>query len=165
MNRRKFLTTLGGTAAAARTGFAGDARPAENISKFSKALVPTRAITGGPKHHWFGYYDKLEFDPSNRFVLGNEVCFRTSHPTRDGPDPVGMVDLEDGDRWIELGKSDAWGWQQGCMLQWRPGSATEVIWNDREGDRFVSRITNVHTGETRTLPRPIYALSPDGNGP
>ncbi len=73
-----------------------------------------------------------------------------------------MVDIEDGDKWIELGKSDAWGWQQGCMLQWRPGSDSEVIWNDREKDKFVSRIKDVKTGEVRTLPRPVYALSPDG---
>ena len=47
------------------------------------------------------------------------------------------------------------------MLQWRPGSSTEVIWNDREGDRFISRILNIETGERR-LAHPVYALSPDG---
>ena len=40
-----------------------------------------------------------------------------------------LVDLEDNDRWIKLGKSRAWGWQQGCMLQWRPGFATQVVYN------------------------------------
>ena len=30
----------------------------------SKQYIPTRFITKGTKHHWFGYYDKLEFDPS-----------------------------------------------------------------------------------------------------
>jgi hypothetical protein len=37
-----------------------------------------------------------------------------------------------------------------------------VIWNDREGDRFVSRILNVFTGEMRTVPWTVYTLSPDG---
>jgi hypothetical protein len=46
---------------------------------------------------------------------------------------VGMIDLQDEDRWTELGTSVAWGWQQGCMLQFIPGSASEVIWNDRHG--------------------------------
>ena len=33
-------------------------------------LAPVRAITKGPKFHWFGYYDKFQFDPTNRYVLG-----------------------------------------------------------------------------------------------
>lgn len=48
------------------------------------------------------------------------------------------------------------------MLQWIPGSASKVIWNDRERDRFVSRIIDVATRETHTLPAPVYALSPNG---
>jgi hypothetical protein len=73
-----------------------------------------------------------------------------------------MVDLQDGDRWIELGQSNAWCWQQGCMLQWRPGNSHEVVWNDREGDRFVCRIMDAQTRKSRTIPSPIYTLSPDG---
>jgi hypothetical protein len=124
--------------------------------------VPIRAITRGPKFHWFGYYDKLEFDPTNRYVLSNEVSFEHRTPTADDVINVGMVDLHDNDKWIELGQSNAWGWQQGCMLQWRPGSRNEVVWNDREGDRHVCRILNVETGERRTIPSPIYALAADG---
>jgi hypothetical protein len=73
-----------------------------------------------------------------------------------------MVDLQDSDRWIELGTSRSWCWQQGCMLQWRPQSQTEVIWNDRQGDRFVCHVLDIETGKERTLPHPIYTLSPDG---
>jgi hypothetical protein len=124
--------------------------------------VPTRFITHGPKHHWFGYYDKLEFDPSGRYVLSNEVDFEGRSPNENDVIKVGMVDLENNDEWIELGESNAWGWQQGCMLQFIPGSETDVIWNDREGDQFVSHIMNIKTREKRTLPFPIYALSPDG---
>lgn len=133
-----------------------------DILKYSEYFVPTRAITSGPKYHWFGYYDKLQFDPTNRFVLSNQVSFEGRTPTAGDRIQVGMVDLEERDQWIELGKSDAWGWQQGCMLQWRPGSANEVVWNDREKDKFVSRIKNIETDEVRTVPRPIYALSADG---
>ena len=167
MKRRDFLSTtchgtLAGAAALPLFGQAQESARAGDILKLSEALVPTRAITRGPAHHWFGYYDKIEFDPSNRFVLSNQVNFEGRSPAPDDRIQVGMVDIEDGDKWIELGKSDSWGWQQGCMLQWRPGSKSEVIWNDREKDRFISRIKNVHTGETRTLPRAIYALSADG---
>ncbi|MFO0953916.1 MAG: hypothetical protein U0835_22720 [Isosphaeraceae bacterium] len=132
------------------------------IARADESLPPVRALTRGPRFHWFGYYDKLEFDPTSRYVLGMEAGFEHRSPRPDDRIGLGMVDLRDGDRWVPLGESRAWCWQQGCMLQWVPGSADEVIWNDREGDRFVSRILNVHTRESRTLPAPVYALSPDG---
>ena len=123
---------------------------------------PVRTITHGPAHHWFGYYDKLEFDQSNRFVLSNQVSFEHRTPRANDAIQVGMVDTADEDRWIRLGESRAWGWQQGCMLQWRPNSKSEVVWNDREGDHHVCRVMDVRTKDVRTLPRPIYSLSQDG---
>jgi hypothetical protein len=121
---------------------------------------PVRTITSGPKHHWFSYYDKWQFDPSDRFVLGMQVDFEHRSPTPEDVIRIGMVDLEGGDEWIDLGTSRAWCWQQGCMLQWI--GETEILWNDRERDRYVCRILNVKTGDQRTVPHPIYAVSPDG---
>ena len=123
---------------------------------------PVRTITKGPRHHWFGYYDKLEFDPTGRYVLGMEVDFEHRSPRPEDTIAVGMVDLSDGDRWLELGQSSAWCWQQGCMLQWLPGSHTKIVWNDREGSDYVCRILDVDTGEKRTIGHPVYALSSDG---
>ncbi|MEA3368009.1 MAG: hypothetical protein U9R68_07845, partial [Planctomycetota bacterium] len=119
-------------------------------------------ITRGPKHHWFGYYDKLQFDPTGRYALGMEVDFEGRSPRPDDRIAMGMIDLADGDRWVELGHSRAWGWQQGCMLQWVPGSRTRVLWNDRQGDRFVCHLLDTKTSQQRTIPTPIYCLSPDG---
>jgi hypothetical protein len=127
-----------------------------------EALAPIRAITRGPKFHWFAYYDKLQFDPSGRFVLGMEVDFEHRSPKPGDVVKVGLIDLEDDDRWMELGESRAWCWQQGCMLQWVPGSESEVIWNDLDGDRYVCHIMDVRTGKKRTLPAPVYSVSPDG---
>ena len=128
----------------------------------SELFPPIRAITHGPKHHWFGYYDKLQFDPAGRYALGMEVDFEGHSPRPDDVIKIGMIDLLDDDRWIELGQSRAWCWQQGCMLQWRPGSNTEIVWNDRAGDHFVCHILDVQTRKKRTLPRAIYTISPDG---
>ncbi len=123
---------------------------------------PVRQITRGPKSHWYGYYDKQQVDPSGQYVLGMEVEIPMRSPTKNDVIKIGMVDLHDNDRWIEIGESNAWGWQQGCMLQWIPGSSEEVIWNDQEDGQFVSHVMNIKTKKKRTLPRAIYALSPDG---
>lgn len=124
-------------------------------------LPPVRAITKGPKFHWFGYYDKLQFDSTSRYALGMEVDFEHRPVRPDDEIRLGVIDLRDGDRWREIARTKAWCWQQGCMLQWLPGSADKVIYNDREDGQYVSRILDVHTGKSRTLPGPIYALSPD----
>ncbi|MEZ6128669.1 MAG: hypothetical protein R3C59_08290 [Planctomycetaceae bacterium] len=128
----------------------------------STSLPPHRFITSGPRHHWFGYYDKLQFDPTGRYVLGMQVPFEHRSPQPDDVIEIGMVDLQDNDRWIALGQSSAWNWQQGCMLQWLPGSEATVLWNDREDGRYVCRLLDIRTQETRTLPHPIYSVSPDG---
>ena len=125
--------------------------------------VPPRALTVGPKYHWFGYYDKCQFDPTGRYVLGMEVDFEHRSPTPDDFLKVGIIDLQDGARWVELGHSHAWCWQQGCMLQWRPGADAEIIWNDRQDGQFVCHILAIHSGKKQTLPFPIYTISPDGN--
>ena len=161
VSRRRAIGAL--ASATALPMFHGMARGA------AKDEPHVRTITRGPNHHWFGYYDKLEFDPTDRYVLSNEVDFEGRTPRADDVIRVGMVDTLDNDKWIEFGTSRSWGWQQGCMLQWRPiplGSKAnrtyEVVWNDRDGDRHVCRVMDVMTREIRTLPRPIYSLSPDG---
>jgi hypothetical protein len=156
-SRREALALLGGPLVAGLAS-AWNAR-----ADVGETLPPVRAITRGPKHHWFAYYDKLQFDPTNRLVLGNEVAFEHRSPTAADEIAVGYVDLSRDDQWTEIGTSHAWNWQQGCMLQWMPGDSPRVIWNDRgsNGD-YVSHILDTSSGERRTLPSPIYALSPDG---
>ena len=138
------------------------AQAAAAPEKTFEANVPVRAITQGPKSHWFGYYDKFQFDVSGRYVLGMEVDFHDRKPAPDDVIKLGMVDLENEDRWTEFGQSRAWCWQQGCMLQWLPGAKDRVIYNDRQGDHYVSIIQNPFTGEKHILPRPVYTVSADG---
>jgi hypothetical protein len=122
-----------------------------------------KAISPDDGHYyWFGYYDKLLSDPKDRYVLAMRTSFEHRTPTSEDVIEVGMIDLKRGNRWTKLGESNAWGWQQGCMLQFVPGSSEEVIWNDREGDHFISHIVNVKTMKVRTLSMPVYTLSPDG---
>ena len=153
-SRRGFLAAgLGGlTALAGRT----------NWGLAAVDLPPIRALTRAPGHHWFGYYDKWQFSPSDRSVLGMRTEFEGRTPRVDDAIEIGRIDLEDGDAWRKLGSSTAWGWQQGCMLQWVPGSESEVVWNDREDGRFVCRKHDTASGETRTIGPAIYSLCDDG---
>lgn len=122
-----------------------------------------RRVTRGPKHHFFGYYDKRQWDPSGRYLLGYETDFMNRPPRPTDTAVIGLIDLNEGDAFTPLARTRAWCWQQGAMLQWLPGSQTEIIYNDRISDRFVSVILDVKSGERRTLPRPIYTVSNDGS--
>ena len=165
MERRHFLATslALGTALCFRKS-APDvyAQNLADIPGVKDLTVPLRQLTHEPGFHWFGYYDKLQFDPTSRYVLGMRTDIDKRLIETSDKLEIGLIDLENGDRWQKLGETTAWSWQQGCMLQWVPGSGEEVIWNDRQDGQYVSHICNVKTGETRTLPKAVYALSPDG---
>lgn len=131
------------------------------LGAFVPAELPVRAITRPPLYHWFGYYDKLQFDPTSRYALSIANNFQHRLPTPDDTVQVGMVDLHNRDKWIDLGESQAWSWHQGCMLQWLPGSRRDVIWNVRVDGQFRARIQNVRSSRHKLLPKAIYCLSPD----
>ncbi len=157
MLRRDAIKTLLSTTTA--VGLGSSSRSL--LSQDQSTLPPVRAITKGPKFHWRGYYDKLLFDASDRCVLANQVDFEHRSPEPDDEIRVGMIDLADNDRWVDLGGSTAWNWQQGCMLQWLPGDKRQILWNDRQGDHFIAHILDVDSGKQRQLPMPIYCVSPD----
>jgi len=171
LGRRRFLHATVALGTAAVFGLhrrcpsaAAEQPPAENqpTPGWLSPQVRLRTITRPPGFHWFGYYDKFQVDASGRYVLGMAVDFEHRTPQPDDEIRIGMVDLQDGDRWIELGRSRAWCWQQGCMLQWVPGSRSQIIWNDRQDDRLVCHLMDVQTRQMRTVPHPIYTLTPDG---
>ena len=127
-------------------------------------MFKVERITPDDGGFWFfGYFDKYPWDVSGRYVLANRAEFMNRQPSAEDKLTVGMIDRQDNNKFIKIGETRAWCWQQGCMLQWlNDESGTKVIYNDRCGDKFVARIVDVVTGEMKTLCRPIYCLSPDG---
>ncbi len=132
------------------------------MSKPTEHMLEARRITAEGGHYFFAYYDKLQFSPDDRYVLAQRASFDDRPPTRDDVLEVGMVDLHDGDRWIPLGTTTAWCWQQGCMLQWLPGHDDRIIFNTREDGHYGSVIVDTVGTVHKRLPRAIYTVSPDG---
>ncbi|MDO5567268.1 MAG: hypothetical protein Q4G59_11475 [Planctomycetia bacterium] len=159
MKRRDFLASAvtASSSLLVMPGFTRFVHAAEN-AKFP----PMRQLTHGPLFHWGAYYDQIHFDKTNRIVIANEVDFEGRSPSPTDKINVGLVDTEDNNKWTKIGSSTSWNWQQGCMLQWIPGSSDEVIWNEQDGDKYISKTYNWKTGKRRTLPGAVYALSPNG---
>ena len=144
------------------------------VASSSSRYVETVRITSPgtedqPMDHGFWFYNCMhkelhQFDASGRYMLALRVFFegRDVEPTDRGE--IVIIDLQNDNKWTKIGETTTWNWQQGNRLQWIPGSSEEIIWNDRsdDGQRFVSRLYNTQSKKTRTLPRPIYTISPDG---
>ena len=127
-----------------------------------KIELPVHRVTNGPMHHFFGYYDTHPWAATGRYVLAMEVDFIDRPPTADDAAGIGMIDMETGE-WKQLAETRAWCWQQSTMLQWLETAPDRlIIFNDCRENQFVSVILDVHSGEERVLPRPVYAASRDG---
>jgi len=97
-------------------------------------------------------------------MLCCEASFGDRPPTPDDVAAIGMVDLDDGEKFIPLGETSAFNWQQGARLQWLPHALDRLaIYNAADASDWISIMQDVHTGETRRLPRPMYEVSPDGS--
>jgi len=163
------LMTLGSAAQAQ------DHLPYTTYTSFSEVLeggnARSLAITrvsdpgpaGRPAYTGFFFYQCLQFDTTGRYLLGMRVYFRNRVVNPTDRADIGYIDLKDGYKWTKIGETTAWNWQQGARLQWRPRS-DEIVWNNRsdDGKKYVCSVHNFRTGKSRTLPRPIYDLSPDG---
>ena len=121
-----------------------------------------KAVTQGPKHHFFGYYGICPWDATGQYLLCLESDFHERPPGAEDSAVVGLVELATG-RFEPLAETRAWNLQQGCMLHWLPTAPDRLItFNDRQVDRHVAVVLDIHSGKKRVLPRPISGLTRDG---
>ena len=130
------------------------------------AAGAARAITGGPRHHFFGYYGISPWNASERLYACLESAFHERMPLPGERAAIGVVEL-DGGRFREVGTTAAWNLQQGAMLHWLPPAAeTLLIGNDLDAAAGCFRpvVLDVAGGGRRVVPAPvgIGAVAPDG---
>ncbi len=136
----------------------------------AKQPFPCRRVGAGEQHYFFGYYNKTNWDRSGRYLLANQVSMMDAPLTPDLAARVGYFDLENGDIFTVVGETTAWNWQMGCQLQWLDGvPGRKVIYNVRTASSttrypgFGSVICDVDTGETLSLPMPVYVVAPNSS--
>lgn len=140
----------------------------ESVDEMMKAensyYAKISRISGNEGYTGFWFFGVNQFDKTGRYVLAMRVYFKDREVTKDDAAEIGYIDLQNNNKWTGIGTTTAWNWQQGCRLQWRPGS-DEIAWNDRNEDnsKFITRIYNFKTGAKRTLPLAVYHISPDGS--
>ncbi len=129
----------------------------------ARHYLEARALTKGPKFHYFGYYDKFPYDITGKYCLTLETDFMDRPPQPADVARIGMVEVEGDGTFQPLAETRAFNWQQGTHLQWMPQAADrEILYNVWEGNSYLACVHNIQSGEKRLLPRPVYALSRDG---
>ncbi len=119
-------------------------------------------ITNGDGQYFFGYYDVQAWSADGSKHLCQKTAFRDRLPVADDVAEIGVIDVES--RGYEpLAETTAWNFQQGAMLQYRPGSGDrEIVFNIREGEVYRGCILDLQSGSKRLLERPVASVSPDG---
>lgn len=121
-----------------------------------------RALTKGPKHHFFGYYGICPWNKSGRNLICLESDFQDRMPIPGETASIGLVDSRTG-RFKKVAETHAWNLQQGAMLHWSPlNPELQIIYNDQKGNDNVSVVLGVESFEKRFLPRAVSAVSHNG---
>ena len=111
------------------------------------------------KAHFFGYYGKNQIN-RNGLVLLCAADFQNRMP-----DPKDRLRLLCGkanqkNSFHEIATTQAWNWQQGCMLQWLCNYSGEVVvFNDHRDKKFVSILLDTRTQAETVFDLPVYAVS------
>jgi hypothetical protein len=121
-----------------------------------------RALTSGPKHHFFGYYGICPWNHSGRYLVCLESGFQDRMPSSGEAAAIGLVDAQSG-QFRKVAETRAWNLQQGAMLHWNPiNPENQIIYNDQEDDDIASVVLDVQSGQKRLLPRAVSAVSHNG---
>ena len=128
------------------------------------AFSAPRAITSGPKDHLFAsYYAINAWSADGRYATVLETEVKDRLPTEQDAAVLGVVDAQDGNRFIPLTETRCWNFQEAAMAHWL-GTAprTQFIFNDLVDGRFVSVIFDMANRTRRVVPFPVSAVSRDG---
>ncbi len=144
-------------------------KPSNKLSGVVSKPMPVEIFQNNNNATFFGYHDKTPFSEDNSVVLAMSVNASDKKPSSEGtPLKIGYFSLKkenNSSHFIEIGETNTWCWQQGCMLQWNPKKPNkEVVYNKLINGKYGSVIQNIETKFiVKEFHIPIYALSTCGN--
>ena len=126
------------------------------ISDFVKVVF----LSPNDDSYWFGYYNycPISFD-GERLLAHRFLCEEEKDFEQEDVIEIGWFSLED-HSWHKVATTHAANWQQGAMAQWLLDDGQEcIIFNDADGDKYVSKIATQNGVIKRQLPCGIYGIN------
>ena len=118
------------------------------------------AVTSGPYEHLLAsYYGINSWSPNQRYVSVLRTDLNGRLPEAGERCTLGLVDLQDGNKFIPVTTTACWNFQEATMAHWL--SDDEIIFNDLRDGKFKAVVINWRTKKERVLPMPISAVSTD----
>jgi hypothetical protein len=118
-------------------------------------------LSPSDKHFFYGYYDNKQISDDGSRYLFHHVDFMDRLPVANDVCRLGFIDVKTGEI-NYFGKTLAWNFQQGCMLEWDPARKDSVYYNYFDGIDYRACRHNIKTGEKQDLPRANADISPNG---
>ena len=130
------------------------------VTPFPKVSEP-RALTSGPHDHLLANYFALDaWSPDLRYMLALETDLNGRLPEANERCTLGVIDLEDGNRFIPVTTTACWNFQEAAMAFWMDDDT--ILFNDVRDGKFRTVIMDWRAKkELRVLPMPVSAVSED----
>ena len=107
-------------------------------------------------HYFFGYYDLQPYSSDGQKHLAHRVAFCNRLPEKGDVAEIGYIDLFS-KAFVRLAETNAWNFQQGALLQWFERDKS-VIFNDFDGERYISRVVDLEGREIKRYNLPIGTI-------
>jgi len=134
----------------------------EKLPEFPEVSEPY-VVTSGPHDHFMANYFGINaWSPDGRYLAVLETDINGRVPEVGEAATLALVDLQDGNKLIPIGKTYCWNFQEAAMFHWLPWEDGACIYNDCRDGKFVSVVYNWKTGDERIIPYPVSAVSKDG---
>ena len=141
-------------------GFVAGCAVAAELAPFPK-WSEARAVTSGPHEHLLASYFAIDsWSPNKRYMLVLETDVNGRLPEAGERCTLGVVDLQDGNKFIPVTTTACWNFQEAAMAFWMDDDT--ILFNDLRDGKFKTVIMNWKTGkDIRVLPMPVSAVSED----
>ncbi len=113
------------------------------------------------EHFFFGYYDLQPYSSDNLMHLTHKVSFIDRLPTAADTAEIGYI-RTDTLKYVPVATTRAWNFQQGAFLQWFEDKKS-VIFNDFDGEKYISRVVGLDGKESVRFDRPFASVSKSAN--
>ena len=110
--------------------------------------------------YFFGFHDVTPFSEDSSKILSHHLLIPLRMPIESDALEVGYFAGTNFGTWHKVGETHAWNYHKGARLQWV--SSNEIIYNENEHHKLVSKIANIKTRDVKTIDFPIDTVSYDG---